>query len=246
MATQKTPLSQAASPEPGRTQKTAKRSKVARNRLIVGGVVALAVVAGIVFAVTRDGGEILGVIPIGEPARPVPEFAFEVRNVAIEPIESGKQKAQHAVAEETADAIKVQLDELYVLSFLDPESWGDTGEIEGFFTGGAVDQLEADTAALTLGVDAGDTYEYVEPTSGFLKVRVLMSSNGARMVEADTTFRALAEHDDGTFTTVVSTATFFFVKDDGDWRIQAYRVNRDEKPADAPSPTATVPASGDA
>jgi hypothetical protein len=246
LATQKTPLSQAASPEPGqRSQKTAQRSKVARNRLIVGGVVALVVVAAIVFLTTRGGrGGIIGALPLGEPDRPVPEFAFEMKGVAVEPTVDGKE--QHAAAEDAATIVREELDELYVLAFLDPESWGDTGAIEDFFTGDAADQLEGDTAALTLGVDAGDTYEYVEPTDGTLKVRVLTSANGALMAQADAKFEALAEHTDGSFTTVTSTGTFFFVKDGDDWRIQSYRVDRDEEAAEAPSPAATSTASGDA
>ena len=86
MATQKkTPLSEAAAPAPGRSQKTP-RSTVARNRLIAGGVVALLLVGGGIFLATR-GGNPLDVIPgVGDPARPVSAFEFELGKTTIEPM----------------------------------------------------------------------------------------------------------------------------------------------------------------
>jgi hypothetical protein len=214
--------------------------------MIAGGVVALLLVGGGIFLATR-GGNPLDVIPgVGDPARPVPAFAFELGKTTIEPMTLDDRDAQSDAADQTADSVRASLDEMYVVAFLDPGTWGDTGEIEGFFTGEAADQLEGDAAALTLGIDAGDTYEYVSEPEGQLEVRVLTNENGSRIAQADVTFRAYAEHTDGTYTTVISTATYFVVKDGDDWQIQSYRVDRNEKAAEAPSPTAAASASGDA
>ncbi len=247
LATQKkTPLSEAAPPAPGRSQKTAQRSTVARNRLIVGGVVALLLVGGGVYLATRGGNPLIDIPVLGAPAHEVPAFAFELGKTSIEPMTLDGRDAQSEAADQTADTVKASLDEMYVVAFLDPDTWGDTGEIEDFFTGEAADQLEGDEAAITLGIDASDTYEYVSEPEGQLEVRVLTNENGSRIAQADVTFRALAEHTDGTYTTVTSTATYFFVKDGDAWRIQSYRVDRNEKAAEAPSPTAAATGSGDA
>lgn len=213
--------------------------------MIAGGVVALLLVAGGYLLATR-GGDVIDALPIGQPARDVPAFAFELGKTTIEPMTLDDRDAQSDAADQTADSVTASLDEMYVIAFLDPGTWGDTGEIERFFTGEAADQLEGDAAALTLGIDAGDTYEYVSEPEGQLEVRVLTNENGSRIAQADVTFRALAEHTDGTYTTVISSATYFFVKDGDDWRIQSYRVDRNEKAAEAPSPTAAASASGDA
>ena len=54
-----------------------------------------------------------------------------------------------------------------------PDSWGDFGAIEELFDRKARAQAEADLDTLTLGIDAADTYEFVEPDHGQLAIDVL-------------------------------------------------------------------------
>ena len=132
-------------------------------------------------------------------------------------------------------------------AYVDPGTWDDPGAVADSFTGGAADSLEADIAVMTLGEDAGDVYESVDPQKGTTRIQVLTGSRGeAIRGSADVSFQGLAEHDDGTYTTLVITGSYLLIKEDGDWRVQSYRVDRSEEAADAPAgPSASASASGE-
>jgi hypothetical protein len=230
----KTPLREAAPSAPGRTSKTPDRSKVARNRIIAGVVIAVVVIVAI-FLLTRGDGH----IPFVDNAKaPVGKVNFHLKGtefVATQP--QGDIQAQKDTAKATADAVKKQLDTLFEKAYVDPGSWGDTGEIGDLFTDGAKGQLKDDIATITLGENAGDTYDSVDPGKSSAKVRTLTDKSGnALRAAADISFTGLAKHKDGTYTTITVTGTFFFVKDGDTWRIEGYSLDRKEKPAKAPVP----------
>jgi hypothetical protein len=57
------------------------------------------------------------------------------------------------------------------------------------------------------------------------------------------TFRAPATHDDGTFSKIIVTGSFFFHDVGGTWQIFSYSdVSRNETPFQPPSPTPTAEA----
>jgi hypothetical protein len=228
----KTPLREAAPSAPGRTSKTPDRSKVARNRIIAGVVIAVVVLIAI-FLLTRGGG-IIGTA--NEP--PVGAVNFDLKGTQFVATQlSGDIQAQNDTAKATADAVKKQLDTLFETAYVDPGSWGDTGEIGDLFTDGAKGQLKDDIATVTLGDNAGDTYGSVDPGKSTAKVRTLTDKSGnALRAAADISFTGLAKHKDGTYTTITVTGTFFFVKDGDTWRIEGYSLDRKEKPAKAPVP----------
>ena len=235
MATEdKTPLREAAPSAPGRTSKTPDRSKVARNRIIAGVVIAVVVIVAI-FLLTRGDG-IIGTITGDKP--PVGKVNFHLKGtefVATQP--EGDVQAQKDTAKATADAVKTQLDTLFEKAYVDPGSWGDTGEIGDLFTDGAKGQLKDDIATITLGDNAGDTYDSVDPGKNSAKVRTLTDKDGnALRAAADISFTGLAKHKDGTYSAITVTGTFFFVKDGDTWRIEGYSLDRKEKPAKAPVP----------
>ena len=235
MATEdKTPLREAAPSAPGRTSKTPDRSKVARNRIIAGVVIAVVVIVAI-FLLTRGDG-IIGTITGDKP--PVGKVNFHLKGtefVATQP--EGDVQAQKDTAKATADAVKKQLDTLFETAYVDPGSWGDTGEIGDLFTDGAKGQLKDDIATITLGDNAGDTYDSVDPGKNSAKVRTLTDKDGnALRAAADISFTGLAKHKDGTYSAITVTGTFFFVKDGDTWRIEGYSLDRKEKPAKAPVP----------
>jgi hypothetical protein len=227
----KTPLKDAATSSPQRTKKTADRSKVARNRIIAG-VVAGVLVLGGIFFLTRGGGD------NGSPAdEPAPgEVDFQLKGVAaIHDELHGDQAAQKATAHAVADQIRKSLDAMFQASYVAPDTWGDTGQIQDFFTGGATDQLQDDLTTLTLGENPGDTYDRVDPKKSTLTVKVLADGKGnAVRAAAAISFAGFATHDDGTYSTIAVTGTAIFVQDGGTWKIEAYRLNRSEKPAQAP------------
>jgi len=230
----KTPLREAAPSASGRTPETPDRSKVARNRIIAGVVIAVVVIVAI-FLLTRGDG-IIGTITGDKP--PVGKVNFHLKGtefVATQP--EGDVQAQKDTAKATADAVKTQLDTLFEKAYVDPGSWGDTGEIGDLFTDGAKGQLKDDIATITLGDNAGDTYDSVDPGKNSAKVRTLTDKDGnALRAAADISFTGLSKHKDGTYSAITVTGTFFFVKDGDTWRIEGYSLDRKEKPAKAPVP----------
>jgi hypothetical protein len=228
----KTPLREAVPSASGRSPKTPDRSKVARNRIIAGVVIAVVVIVAI-FLLTRGNG-IIGTA--NEP--PVGNVNFHLKGTEFVATQvSGDIQAQKDTAKATADAVKKQLDTLFETAYVDPGSWGDTGEIGDLFTDGAKGQLKDDIATITLGDNAGDTYGSVDPGKSSAKVRTLTDKSGnALRAAADISFTGLAKHKDGTYTAITVTGTFFFVKDGDTWRIEGYSLDRKEKAAKAPVP----------
>jgi hypothetical protein len=225
----KTPLKDA-TPSPQRAKKTSDRSQVARNRIIAGVVVAIVAIVGI-FLLTRGGGsDLTG--PNGEPAPG--QVDFKLKDVTFVPYQpQGDQNKQKDTAHSVADELRLQLDKLFQTSYVNPDTWGDPGQIQDFFTGGATDAIEGNVATLTLGENAGDTYDRVEPSDkSTLKVHVLTDAKGnAVRASATIDFVGLATLKDGTQATLTVTGTAVFVMDGDTWKIEAYELNRSGKPA---------------
>jgi hypothetical protein len=213
---------------------------VARRRAIVGGAAVVVLIAVIAFLVTRGGG-IPGIS--GDSTAPPPEFAFTLKAPSYVPTEKGgNSSAQNKGAHDAADRVKTTLDDLYFTAFVDPDTWGDAGEIDDLFTPDAADQIDANLEALTLGKDAADTYTYVDPDNGTLTVKVLTNAKGeALQALAKTSFVATATHTDGSFTKITVTGSFFLTKDGDTWKIQSFDVNRTEKATKAPAASVSSP-----
>lgn len=218
--------------------------------LIVGGIV-VALVAGGAFLATRggdDGGLIGSIIGDGD-ARPVPEVTLKVKSAKPEPTTAeADNETQQANAKDASAAIAGMLSAMLRTAYVDPDTWDDPGAVGDAFTGDAADRLETDIAVMTLGEGAGDVYEFVDPTTATTAIQVLTGSKGeAIRGSASVTFQGLAEHDDGTYTELAITGSYFLVLEDGTWRIESYRVDRSEKPADAPAtPSTSASASAEA
>jgi hypothetical protein len=232
----KTPLREAAPSASGRTSKTPDRSKVARNRIIAGVVAAVVLIVAI-FLLTRGGG----VIGIGTHDVPG-KVDFQLKGSTFVPTQlQGDKNAQEDAAKTTANDVRKQLDTLFDTAYVNPDTWGDTGEIGDFFTGGAKDQLDGDLTTLTLGQNAGDTYTSVDPGKSTVKVRVLTDANGNAIRASGTlTFTGLATHTDGSYSAITVAGTAIFVQDGGTWKIEAYNLTRSEKPAKAPAPSGST------
>jgi hypothetical protein len=232
----KTPLKDAATSSPQRPKKTADRSKVSRNRIIAGAVGAVVVLGGIFFFTRGDGDGF-----IGGDQPPPGQVDFQLKGVTVIPYQlQGDQNAQKQTAHAVADEVRLQLDALFEAAYVDPDTWGDTGEIEDLFVGGAKDQIASDVSTLTLGANAGDTYDAVDPGKSTLKVSVLTDAKGnAVRASGRLSFKGLATHDDGTYSAVTVTGTAIFVKDGDTWKIEAFTLNRSEKPAEAPAPSSS-------
>jgi len=235
----KTPLKDAATSSPRQTKKTAPRSKVTRNRIIAGAVGAVVVLGGIFFF-TRGGDS-----PFSTSEPSSGPVQFQLKGATYIPYQlHGDQNAQKATAHQAATEIQAQLDALFETAYVDPHSWSDTGDIEDFFAEGAKGSLEGNVGTLTLGQNASDTYASVKPGKSTLKVSVLTGADGSAVRATGLlTFNGLAKHDDGTYSAITVTGTAVFVKDGDTWKIEAYHLNRSEKPAQAPTASPTSEAS---
>jgi hypothetical protein len=239
LATGKKPLSEAAPPAPGRTQKTAQRSQVARRRLVVGGIVGVVVIGALVYLLS--GGESPVDIPIiGNDDPETPMLVFETKTVPAATSDTAQSKLQDTVAP-VGEAVDATMTTLFQGAFVDPEVW-DGGDYEDLFAETMDEALLAgaleDVDTLTLGADAGDTYDFVTPEKSKLTVKVVTDPKDQPVQAiALVTFTALAELDDDTYTEITLTGTYFLRDQDG-WRIFAYDATKDEEAAKAPkSPT---------
>lgn len=250
MATGKKPLSEAASPAPGRTQQTAQRSKVARRRALVGGLVALLVAGGLALLLTQGGDGIDIPIIGGGDDRETPQLVFESK-VVPSTTTTTKQGELVDVVAPVGESVQTTMTTLFQGAFIDPDVW-DGDNYEDLFTQvmdeGTATQALADVDTVSLGTGAGDVYAFVQPDKSKLSIKVLTDGKDQpAQAIAVVTFEATAEHDDDTFTAITVTGTYFLRDDGGTWRIFAYDVTKDEeatKPPKSPSPSGATGATG--
>jgi hypothetical protein len=232
----KTPLREAAASTPARAEKTDTRSKVARRRAIVGGVLVLAIVGGGAYLASRGGDGVMGII--GGSQTPTPDLTFKVVKVIPQTTTKTRPKDVADAVQPVADKVATALDTLYTGSYVDPAVWS-RGRYADVF-GDVMDEAAAEQAlaqldALTLGPDAGTTYDFVEPGRGTIAIRVLTGADDKPVQAiASVVFGARAGLDDDTYTKISSTGEYFFRKLDGEWRIFSFRVDHREKPTSAP------------
>lgn len=189
------------------------------------------------FLLLRDGGDGGGGIFGGGPDNTIPEFDFTVGQATAISTTNPESKELAAAAETAADEVVEPMTVLYVEAFLDPANWreGTYDEVWTLFEGGAATSAQEDMEILTLGTQAIDAYEKVEPVKGKLSFRVLLDDedNPATIVVV-VRFVANAEVEGGDVIAIVSTGQYF-LRDTGDgWKVYSYDVVRDDH-AKAPS-----------
>jgi hypothetical protein len=209
---------------------------VARRRVFVGIGVAVVVLGGLYFLFGRGGDSPID-IGVFNNDPPVPTFSFTKVTSGYEATVAGANKdAQVKTSDEVAPQVEEPVTALFQNGYVDPSGWGDAGAIEDLFTDDAQKQIEANIDVLTLGADAGATYTSVLPDTSQLRVVTLTDGKGAPLrAMAEPEFIAIATHTDGTYSKITVTGTLFFVQDGNDWKIEAFSLNRDEKPVEAPA-----------
>jgi hypothetical protein len=224
--------------EPGRQSRTdrgddrARRATAWRRGAAVAGVVALAAVAAFLLL----GGDVPGID--GERAGPG-EFSFVLKKVKAAPTSNTPPADLQDEAELAGADVKATMDELYFFAYVDSDSWGDYGSAYDLFDDTASTRAEKDTDVLTLGSTANELYRAVTPRPATIRIVVLTDRKDApASAVAQVFFRADADLKDGSSSVLTSSGSFFLRKAEGGWRIYAYRVDRDEQPAERPSPSA--------
>ena len=245
MANEKTPLRDTAPTSPERAQKTADRSTVARRRIVVGIIVALVVIAGLWFLFGRGEGSPLSSI-IGPSEPPVPTFDFSKAQPKYEALQAHLAKAKlEKAAKHALPTIEKSTGQLLQAGYVNPDGWGDAGSINDFFTDDAKAQVEPNVDTLTLGKSASDQFDTFTPNKkgNTIKVTALIDGNlNVTRAAAEFTFKGTAANSDGTTKSKVTvTGTLFFVPDgNGDWKIESFHIDREEKPHKAPSASASA------
>jgi hypothetical protein len=201
------------------------------------GALVLIAVLVIVFVIKPGGGGSKELSP-GTPA-------FDFQLVSATPV----TEAEHikgdpaAVAKKAGDDIRLVLDRMYSLAFLDPHDWktGNYASVFGFFDQGAASKkAEADASTLTLGPN-GSRFSDVQPAGGTLSVRVLVDEAGTPVsAAAAVEFKARATGSAGSSELVTSKGHYFMHILEGGWTIFAYSIARNDKPITQPSPTGTA------
>jgi hypothetical protein len=197
-------------------------------------VVALLVVAGVFLL--GDGGS-AGPGNVGDLGPT--GFSFELKRAKAAPISDLKPVDLQDAADEAAEAIKATMDHFYFEAYVNRDAWGSYEDAFALLQDPAAASAGSDTDALTLGTTAPEDYEAVEAPAGTLNVVVLTNEEDVAVTAiARVVFRMNAQLAAGGTTRITSTGAYFLRPADEGWAIFAYRVDRNEREASEPSPTA--------
>jgi len=202
---------------------------------IVVGVVVVA--GGAAFFLLKGGGDSddPGPVDTGNLASPVDPGGdvqpvhFALRDTTTEATVT-TSKADKAQVKAAAKDIRDTLANMYTLAFVDPANWkeGNYDDVFVFFQPGQVaTSAEHDVATLTLGPDAGETFDEVTQKYSGLRVKILTDKDGAPFTAAATAdFSADAKTKDGSPMLIKSHATYYLQHGEGGWVIVAYKAKR--------------------
>ena len=141
------------------------------------------------------------------------------------------------------------LDQFFTDAFLDPNKWkdGDYEDALALFSDAALPSAQvAGLETLTLGANAGDTYETRAARQGIDPLRRAVRSRGrpVRRRGARQVLRARPSSRTRRYVAIVSHGVLF-LEDTGDgWRITAYDMKRNDHATEAPAATGATGASG--
>jgi hypothetical protein len=217
--------------------------------LIAAPIVLVVAAAILVLILTGKGGTLIDTITPGGD-EPVPAFDFKPFKPAhvrvVSTTEGADEQALRSAATTAATAAVPVLDNLFTEAFLDPNNWKDGSYDEAFvdFTDDAAAQATgAGLETVTLGADAGATYQTVSPSKGSIRFDVLFDRDGnAFSVAAHVKFYALGERKDGTYTAIVSHGVVF-LRDTGGWSVIGYDLKRNDHETEPPTPSPSAGAS---
>jgi hypothetical protein len=221
--------------DPTRRSLSSRADNAARRRATARLRVAIAIVVVALLAIGSFlllGGDVPSVDD--EPG----EFSFDLKGLRASATSHTPPPDLRDTVREAGTGVKETMDELYLRAFVDTDSWDDYGAAFALFDGPAATRAEADAEILTLGPDASEVYEALIPTSKTLAIAVLTDRKDAPATAiAEVQFLADARLKDGTSTEISSNGAFFLRQVEGEWKVYAYRVDRDDQATEEQSPT---------
>jgi len=198
-------------------------------------------IAVVVVALLAIGGFLLfgGDVPLIDEGPDAPgEFSFEMKGLRASTTSRTPPAQLRDTIREAGTGVKATMDELYLRAFVDMDSWGDYEAAFAVFDGPAAARAEADGDVLTLGLDANEVYDALTPTTKTLSITILTDRKDApASAIAQVRFQADAQAQDGSSTQVSSSGAFFLRPVEGEWKVFAYQVDRDDQASEEPSPT---------
>lgn len=178
------------------------------------------------------GGGVAAIIH--RPDNTIPTWDFTVVKTTAVPTSKTEPSKLVSSAGQVLTEATATMKTLYTEAFLDPANWrdGSYDEVWPTLEQAAATQAQADSAVLTLGATAGDTYDKVTPSSSKISFRVLFDEKDTpKTVVAIVKFTAVGTGKDGTRTVFVSSGQYF-LRDMGDgWKVFSFNVNRADHPA---------------
>ena len=222
---------------------------MARRRVLVGIIAAVVLIGGLILLLGGGGNGSPIQALVGDTTAPPATFAFKNVSSGYEAtVAQVNKKKQEKAGKSITPAVQAVVTDLLQKGYVDPATWGDADAIKDSFAGSAVDQVEPNIDTLTLGTNAGDTYESLNPTSSRLKVVALTDGNAAATrAMADFDFTGKATLSDGTYAKVTVTGTLFLVPDGDTWKIESFHMRREIQPkAPKASASASTSPSGSA
>jgi hypothetical protein len=199
-------------------------------------VVAVVVVAGgvVFFLLHKSGsGTPLGDVNTGDLASPITNpdahpVQFQLRS--SNSVRSAAKAPDSANVQAAVKDIRNTLGNLYTVAFTDPDHWksGNYDQVFGFFAQGKIaDAAKRDEATLTLGPNAGKTYDTVTPKSASLIVKMLTDKGGQPYTASATAdFTADAKKKDGSSDVIKTHAVYIMQRGEGGWIVVGYRAKR--------------------
>ena len=235
-----------ANPPANRTERRSQKKRKAPLALVVVPILLIGAAVLIVLFMTGSGAKIID--KVTGHKEPVPAFDFKAAKVTIvATAENADTKALEPAAQQASQAVVPVLDTLFTEAFLDPNNWKDGSYDEAwdeFSDAARPNASGADADTLTLGANAGDTYDKVSPDKGSIRFDVLFDREGKPFsVAAHVKFYALGQGKDGTYTAIISHGVMFLRDTGNGWKVIGYDMKRNDHETEAPAASTSPGAS---
>jgi len=236
-----------ANPPANRTERRSQKKRKAPLALVVVPILLIGAAVLIVLFMTGSGAKIINKVT-GGGDEPVPAFDFKAAKVTVVPTaENADTKALEPAAQQASQDVVPVLDTLFTEAFLDPNNWKDGSYDEAwdeFSDAARTNASGADAGTLTLGANAGDTYDKVSPDKGSIRFDVLFDRDGKPFsVAAHVKFYALGQGKDGTYTAIISHGVMFLRDTGNGWKVIGYDMKRNDHETEAPAASTSPGAS---
>jgi hypothetical protein len=219
-----------------------------RNTALIVGAVVVVFVAGAVLAFVLTGNDGGGGGSAASSSPEVPAFSFKVSKTILVATNATPDKKLKNAGQQATTQVSDAMAQLYTAAFLDPSNWHDASydSVWSWFEGPTAAAAKSDAKVLTVSPTLAASLESIEPgrsKNQKLRVKVLFDDqNHPAAAAATVKFEAIGEGSQGA-ASLVSSGTYMLKRVGDSWRVDAYKVQRDDKAQSAATPTTSAAAS---